>query len=546
LNIVGTATPPYHSILQIATAATSGTLPLASFLDLTPYAVGALASMFGLETSVQAAADFFEQWDGEMWLEYRPSGPTTQKGAFIWWVERDPVDRDEDQLNSQAVLQIAEEHGARTCQYFEPGRWKLFSTGKKWLRQAANADVRKVSAGHLFVVTQNALTTDDVLGLFVLHYKLRFSGPTSKELNYNSFWTAVQDETMDSNYSLIFNNTNRKKPFSGTVLGYSMDTMAAANPTSLTDTKVLVLNHAYTTPLGSFVQVNASCDNAKTTLTLNYYIGGTLQADGGTYITDFNVVNAAGGAGASWTVFIPAGTPPDAAVITVTHTALASTDPGFATTSVWTLPSTLFEGDFIPSARASNWAAILQAKRIESKQLSVEDRDFTSVTEDDEDLHQEYKFPPEVDAQIAEFPGDQRGGIMRAYMRRHPPPSKKSSTKSEPGPPKLASNKYGEASNPGPYQCNPQQLLAWLKEVRLKDLTVRQSRVDSAKAFAKCEEKDGRYEVSEERYERTVLFMLQTRNPADDGARIRFNDALLACNRAIGDMKTEVEKMLQV
>jgi hypothetical protein len=96
----------------------------------------------------------------------------------------------------------------------------------------------------------------------------------------------------------------------------------------------------------------------------------------------------------------------------------------------------------------------------------------------------------------------------------------------------------------GPYHCDPESLVSWLKDVRTKDLTVRQVRVDLAKQFAKCETKDGRYEVSEERYERTVLFLLQTRNAQSEDSRMRFNDALLACNRAVGDMKTEVEKLL--
>jgi len=361
----------FSSLLSVfANSDTTGLgLPTPQFFDLTPYSLQFLGQQFGIQTSIAVIANFFEKWKGSFVFEWRPACPTTQSGQMTWWVDKDPSDKDQAWLTSQAVLQVAEQHGAKMSSFYE--KCSLATGTKEWLwcRQTASTDVRKTSAGHFFAVSNAALNADDtpVLGTLLVRYNIQFSQSCAKEVSYNAQFTGSAINFGTSNAHVPFGSYSSEgkteckpvQPLSNTVVPYLADTMvSSAFAGDVNGT--LVLNHGFVTPCATFVQIHCYAAGAQDAdPSISYYLGGVLQAQGYTVQVDSTCHDATDSIGV-WTVFIPGGTPPDSAQVTITlnYTAAAT-----YAVNVWTLESQLFEGDFTTTFSTLNYKQVMQQSR---------------------------------------------------------------------------------------------------------------------------------------------------------------------------------------
>jgi hypothetical protein len=217
-----------------------------------------------------------------------------------------------------------------------------------WLRQAATADVRKTSAGHFFAITNQTMSTATSYGTILVHYNIKYSTPTSKDLSYASQWAQSNQTIASGGSGLNLSTANRLQPYSNTVVSMDSDSMVMAKAFPVLSTsQVLVLNHAFTTPAPTFVQASVVIFGTMSGLPSNiflYALGGVIQAENIGYVVDAVSLSATA-FHATYTFFIPPGSPPDSAQLCFEAT--ASVTGPFAWI-LWTLQSQLFQNDFAP------------------------------------------------------------------------------------------------------------------------------------------------------------------------------------------------------
>jgi hypothetical protein len=234
-----------------------------------------------------------------------------------------------------------------------PWKYTVKTKGTYWLRQQPGTDIRKVVAGNVFWFTNMAMAVAPYplpLGELIVHYNLTYSMPTAKELSYTSAYSAGGQSFGTSATLIDWSLGEQEEPFSAVVLPYISDTMVAPVPPGLLAQNVLVMNHGSVTPRGTFVQMQIYITGSNlSTVAINYYIGGILS--NGLRNFDMGITNGGSSQGGAYvyTFYIPPNTPTDAAQVTISATCTIATTMTWA---VWTLESTLFEGDFAPPGDA--------------------------------------------------------------------------------------------------------------------------------------------------------------------------------------------------
>jgi hypothetical protein len=351
LNGLVAAIAKYQSMLA-ATVTSTGpgtTIPPTKFFDLNPYSVSILAQQYGLPTCIEAFADYFEQWEGKFKFRWRAGCGNSTNGQLMWWKDEDPTDKDQGYFGTASAVSIASQHGAVDFPVYMNYEMAVSTPGRRWLRQASGADIRKVSAGHMFFMTNQALAQGASYGQLFVEYDITFHQPCAKELNYESQYSITGVTSVVGNLYLPVGLpalTTTKMPISNTVVPYTSDTMLAPVGIGTTvGSNVLVLNHNYITPRATYVQVHANWASSASVITgadYVYTIGGQ-NVTGVLSVLDLEAADSADG-GIVFTCFVPAGTPPDAAQVAIY---LTSATAGSSVNSlVWTLPSVLFENDF--------------------------------------------------------------------------------------------------------------------------------------------------------------------------------------------------------
>jgi len=287
----------------------------------------------------------------------------------------------------------------------------------------------------------------------------------------------------------------------------------------LSPTTTLVMNHGYVTPRGTFHQVNARVSNTDTAtftdgFTLTYMLGG-IDVSAAFSSIDFNVRSSADLV-ASWTLFIPSGSPADSDQIYIAFIGNVAGDVDF---DVWTLPSTLFQDDFTFESMPRYGRPLMKQLRepVDKKMDSLHD-DYVSVCEDDDD-------EKSVVSHLSMGPSSSTD--LRRMMARPlaiSAPKKISSTKSEPKSTRFDGTKGFEGE--GPFKFNPALLEIWCLTALKSDISVRAKRTELVESAEKCEAKDGGFEVSSALYLRVFSFLRQARNPLDSTSLFSFNKAL--------------------
>lgn len=402
LMAAGVAVDKFGNLLEAAGPITTD-LVGPKFFDVNPYSIAALAMQENSPNALQSACDYFEQWEGTMSFDFRTGSETNQAGDLIMWHDKDPVDNDEYRFGSAAILDIASQHGGKVSSWYQASRFTI-KTGKRWCRNASNADIRKTSGGHVLFSTNINLAGSEDLGEIFIDFNITLHTPCAKEISYLWQQSATQsNSTTGSGVALGLTGAGVSSIVTGvgssTVVPYNSDLMSSP-PFSVSSTsEILVLNHKFTTPSGVFVKVDLFCSNVTGPFGLYYYLGGTNVTTPFTAQV-FNVTNESTHAGAgSWVVFVPANSPPDSAQIQVVATPFSAAPLPYAlSTNPWVYEPVRW-GSFAPTFRYTRRNMHEMKKRWEEKR-SEEDLDLAVVEKlsESDPLHVERELSTYFDA----------------------------------------------------------------------------------------------------------------------------------------------------
>jgi hypothetical protein len=377
LNTIGATIPRFGNMFKNSAVSEGSLLPDLQYMDLNPYAVASVAAMYGLRTLLQDEAEHFEEWEASFRFEWKTSCGTNTNGQLMWWYDPDPADKSELEYNSQRLLAIAQQYGAKEFPMYKDNSVTIRSKGRKWLRFASGTDIRKASAGRFYFITNKEITSalyPQGIGQLLLHVNYRLHKRCARELNYEAYREVDLLEGQAAATHYVNFTGKRLEPYSGTVVPYGSDTMAS--PLALPGSNsTLVLNHDFTTPVATFIQFHIVLSGGpfSGSLAFNYKLGGVTSYLYKSDIVASSTSNLVG----VWTIFIPAGTPPDAAQIDVLFI-LSGT--GAVAGEWWTLPSVLFEGDFVSvTSRDIRSLTYREAQRLSQKDADESDEKSDSI-----------------------------------------------------------------------------------------------------------------------------------------------------------------------
>lgn len=521
MNNLAADLPAYTSIFNSKTvnnnATNAGNPP---FIALNPYALMAIAGNWGGETDVAAMADFYEHWTGEFHMEFKSGTTTGIGGMWTAWFDKDSADRDYI-AGDPSIVQEAELHGGKQTPIYESFSMSFKTKKRMWLRSASQTDIRTVNLANFYVIANQKLYALDAAthtipyGELICRYKIKFSTRTSKEINYASQYTNDVDSFAGANgFPIGATNTKASNPLSQTVVPYVSDSMAAG-PASILPATLLVLNHKFTTPKAAFVQVHLAA-NATSTFTFgcSYFIGGTNVTTSYS-MNDVQATSTAFFGISVWTFFIPAGTPADFAQVQF-YTVAAATVTDF---NMWTLESCLFAGDF--GSTVSTYSkrffkpTLTPSEDIEQR-ISRLIRQQLDEKEDKKD--DALALGPTPLCVIQDSPvivGKSLPSDLFDALER----------------PKSKAKRFGEAENPGPWVAQ-KGFDEWLTDAMSADVTVRATRTSLAegakKVILRVRNGNGGFVITNTEYERIVSFLISSRNPVSNDAKLSFTKALSA------------------
>jgi hypothetical protein len=382
-----------------------------------------------------------------------------------------------------------------------------------WLRQASGTDVRGVSAGHVFWFTNSAIGSGGTaVGQLLVEYDIEFFGPTAAEIQPYSYYTGNTLSMTGGSGTVNFTSNNPKFPLSATCMPYINDTMVVNPADSNFASRMFVLNHGFTSPSAMFffIVVEAVVPAYNIALSANYWVGGELNNDWAVVECPSDTVNYT-----TFAVFVPAGTPADAAQIQFVGIEQGGTHTFSASIEVTTYPSVLFDGDFadgdlLPHRYSRRKLhAITQARQLAAFEEKKEENESETPVDWDR-----VPVPSLTDKELSEFVAESRKEKPSLVIVGKKPIVR-----------------IGEAKNPGPVHFDGDKMKAWIKVARQADITVRATRLrlaEAAKEMEVEEKKDGStFKVSNEDYGRVFMFLISSRNPIDPNAKFAFQKALM-------------------
>lgn len=500
-----------------------------NFLDINPYSLSVLANMLGGDQLPLAVADYFEKWRGNFRFRYVHSCADTTPGSFGFFIDRDPADTDEDFLGSQQLIARMDSHGGRQSQYALDSVFSA-SGNNLYLRQSANSDIRKVSAGHAFwfnMMDPDALGSIVELGNMYMEYDITLYNQCANERLMFGEWGYAVSGTIGATTVFAPQTSSRKFPYSNLIVP-AVNTTHASVGGAL---QSLILNSNQTTPTSYFLQVQGQVTNGNAVAL--FFNGNGVDLTSTCVVEDFTSTSTLGTTTFSFVVLVPANLPPDSAVIRIQATVIAT---GTVSFDVWSLPSTFFSSDWA-SLPPLNWSSIKSKIRAgEFKQgsqsgLSIEQRieDMANALKElREDKKQSEFLSVEQDSPVVvpqdEIISDQGVLMRRPCVQLH-----------------LAQKvvRVGEAKNPGPKKCLTQNLKPWLLKCQNSDVTVRKTRTDLADQWKGIEDPNGAYVMSNETYFSIVVFLRNSRSPVKDEQMLAFAKAVQAVLDELDDMEAK-------